>query len=206
MSHSCAPEASWLNRLLYWIASTAFRLTGWSVDAKLLDLPKWVLVVAPHTSYWDGIIIIMAEAIITCGFYTVRVSWLGKHTLFRGPLRRFMKAVGGIPVDRRARHALVEQVVQAFRLADRLVIAVTPEGMRNRTKYWKTGFYYIALGAGVPILLAAVDYRRKLVVTGPSLMPSGDIEADLAKMREFFCQVTAKHPERVGEIAVPPRE
>lgn len=203
--NACPAGTPLPNRLLYWFARAVFWLTGWTVDAPLPDLPKWELVVAPHTSYWDFFYIILAEIIVTAGFHTLKISWLGKHTLFRRPLGGLFRRLGGIPVDRSARHALVDQVVEAFRRREQLVIAVTPEGTRKRTPGWRTGFYYIALGAGVPMLLAFVDFKRKLVQTGPLITPSGDIDADLAIFRDFFGPVTARHPEKVGQIVVAPR-
>jgi 1-acyl-sn-glycerol-3-phosphate acyltransferase len=191
------------NRLVWWLARLIFWVAGWRVEADLPDLPKYVLIVAPHTSYWDGFLAIVAEAIVTCGFSTLKISWLGKHTLFLGPLDGLMRRLGGIPIDRRARHATVDAAVEAFRTRECMVLAITPEGMRKKTRYWKTGFYYIALGAGVPILLAAVDYGRKLVYTGPIIMPSGDIRADTIRLREYYRCIQARHPEKVGEIAMP---
>jgi 1-acyl-sn-glycerol-3-phosphate acyltransferase len=195
---------SWGNRLLSWLAALLYRLMGWRVEVDLPDLPKYVIIVAPHTSNWDGIIGIIGEVLVTRGHANLRISWLGKHTLFHWPLGGLLTALGGVQVDRRARHAVVDQVVQQFERRANLVLAITPEGSRRRTRYWKTGFYYIALSAHVPILLAFLDYRRKVLGTGPLLTPSGDIQADMAIIREFYSRVTARHPQRVGDIGVPP--
>jgi 1-acyl-sn-glycerol-3-phosphate acyltransferase len=205
MADACT-GASLGNRLLYQIGRWAYRLTGWRQEVFLPDLPKYVLVIAPHTSYFDGLMGFLAEAIVTCGFRTVRISWLGKHTLFMWPLGYLMRWLGGVAVDRRQRNALVGQAVQAFQQRERMTLAITPEGMRKKTRYWKTGFYYIAAGAQVPILLAFIDYKRKLVASGPLITPSGDIEADMEAMRAFFRPVTARHPEKVGEMDIPPRK
>jgi 1-acyl-sn-glycerol-3-phosphate acyltransferase len=192
------------SRILYWIARLIYRLLGWHVDATLLDVPKYVIIYAPHTSNWDGFLAFVGEAIVTCGFHTVKLSFLAKDSLFRWPMRPLMLWLGGTPVDRRAQHGLVDQVVRRFKEQDRLVLAITPEGMRKRSRYWKTGFYYVALGAGVPILLVFVDYKRKLVGSGPTIHPSGDIQADMLAIRAFYSHVAARHPERVGEMSVPP--
>jgi 1-acyl-sn-glycerol-3-phosphate acyltransferase len=193
------------NRLLHWIGLRWLALMGWRSTVSLPDLPRYVIVLAPHTSYLDGLLGILADAVATCGFYTARISWLGKHTLFYPPHGLLIRALGGVPVDRRARHALVDQVVEAFRSRERMVLAVTPEGARHKTRYWRTGFYYIALGADVPMLLCYVDYKSKTVGSGPLIHPSGNIHADVAKMRAFYSQFTARYPEKVGEMDVPPQ-
>ena len=205
MARSCsgAPLGS---RLVYTIARLFYRLIGWHAEAVLPDLPKYVVIIAPHTSNLDGLLAFTGEAIITCGFHTVKLSWLGKHTLFRWPSGYLMRWLGGIAVDRRSRHALVDQAVQAFNERTNITLAITPEGMRKKSRYWKTGFYYVALGAQVPIQLAYVDYRHKVVGTGPLIMPSGDIQADMATIRAFYQTITARHPERVGRMEVPPAQ
>jgi 1-acyl-sn-glycerol-3-phosphate acyltransferase len=203
MAGSCQNTPSG-KRLLYALARLMFWLIGWRVEATLPAQPKYVVILAPHTSNLDGFLAFTGEAIITCGFHTIKISWLGKHTLFRWPFGYLMRALGGIPVDRRTRNALVDQAVDAFKERECITLGITPEGMRKKSRYWKTGFYYIALGAQVPILLVYVDYGRKLVGTGPLLMPSGDIQADMAAMRAFYATVTARHPEKVGQMEVPP--
>jgi len=111
-----------------------------------------------------------------------------------------MRWLGGIPVDRSARHNFVDQVVTMFKTQPSLVIAVAPEGTRSRTEHWKTGFYHIACGAQVPIVFSYLDFERKIGAIGPAFMPTGDINADLALIREFYSGIAGKHPERHGEI------
>jgi 1-acyl-sn-glycerol-3-phosphate acyltransferase len=163
------------------------------------DAPKYLVVFAPHTSNWD----------LPIGYtfgkaFKLKPNWIGKHVLFRPPFGRVFRWIGGIPVDRRSRNNAVEQVIQAFDQRERLVLAITPEGTRKKTSHWKTGFYYIALGARVPIQLAFLDYRRKLGGFGPLIVPSGDIEADLSVMREFFSGIAGKYPDQAGDIQVAP--
>jgi 1-acyl-sn-glycerol-3-phosphate acyltransferase len=203
MARSCS-QAPLGSRLVYSIARLIYWLIGWRAEAVLPDLPKYIVIVAPHTSNLDGFVAFTGEAIITCGFHTIKISWLGKHTLFRWPFGYLMRWLGGIAVDRRARHARVDQAVQAFNEREHITLAITPEGMRKMSRYWKTGFYYIALGAHVPIVLVYVDYKRKVLGTGPLIMPSGDIQADMAAIRAFYETITARHPERVGQMEVPP--
>ena len=135
-----------------------------------------------------------------------RVNWLGKHTLFNTWYGWFMRLMGGVPVDRRAPQGLVQQVVQVFNERERMILVVPPEGKRARADYWRTGFYYMALNAGVPIVMAYVDYPSKTIGIGPVLHPTGDIEADLEHFREFYAPYQGKYPELQGEIRLRPPE
>jgi 1-acyl-sn-glycerol-3-phosphate acyltransferase len=130
------------------------------------------------------------------------LRWVGKDTLFRGPFAWLFKKLGGIPVNRRARENFVEQMVAAFRSQETLRLAIVPEGTRQAAPHWKTGFYYIALGAGVPIVLGYDDYRRKVVGLGPTILPTGDIHADMERIRTFYAGTVGKHPERQGPIEI----
>jgi 1-acyl-sn-glycerol-3-phosphate acyltransferase len=154
-----------------------------------------VLVVAPHTSNWDfPVMIALAVAL------RIKVTWMGKHTLFRPPFGWLMRRLDGLPIDRGARHNIVEQAVESFRTHERLVLAILPEGTRKRTPYWKSGFYHIARGANVPIALGFADYRRKAGGIGRVIELSGDVDADMAIIREFYSGMTGKRPEQFGEI------
>ena len=177
-------------------------LVGWTVVMEPEELPpKYVLIGVPHTSNWDFPIGMLA--LVALG---IERTWVGKHTLFRPPLGWLMRALGGVPLDRSRRHHFVEQVIDAFEASDRMVIALTPEGTRSHTPFWKTGFYFIALGARVPIVLGFIDYERKRVGFGPLLTPSGDLEADLEIIRAFYADKVGKRPEKKGAIQVRPRE
>jgi len=176
-------------------ANMLLRLFGWRAEGSLDDLPKCVLVVAPHTSNWDfPVMLALAIAL------RIKATWMGKHTLFRPPFGWLMRWLGGLPIDRGARHNVVEQAVESFRTRDRLVLAVLPEGTRKRTPYWKSGFYHIAMGAKVPIALGYADYRRKVGGIGRVIVPSGDVDADMTLIREFYSGMTGKRPEQFGEI------
>jgi len=113
-----------------------------------------------------------------------------------------LKWIGGIPIKRKARHNAVEQSVQAFRSHEKLVMAIAPEGTRKKATHWKTGFYHIAQGAQIPIAFAFLDYKRKVVGIGPVIIPSGDIQADMEIIRDFYSKVHAKHPSQVGDIVL----
>jgi 1-acyl-sn-glycerol-3-phosphate acyltransferase len=182
-------------------ANLLLKLFGWRAEGSLAGVPRCVLVVAPHTSNWDfPVMLALAVAL------RIKATWMGKHTLFRPPLGWLMRRLGGLSIDRSARHNVVEQAVQSFRERERLVLAILPEGTRKRTPYWKSGFYHIAVGAKVPIALGYADYRRKVGGIGPVFMPSGDIDADMAIIREFYSGMTGKRPEQFGEIRLKVRD
>jgi len=116
----------------------------------------------------------------------IEMHWMGKHTLFRPSYGWFMRLLGGLPVDRSRRQGLVEQMVDYFEKNDRFILCITPEGTRKEVTAWKTGFYFIAAGANVPIVPAKLDQQRKVVVLNPPVYPSGDVEKDLNKLRDLY--------------------
>jgi len=170
---------------------------GWTVEKDLPLKEKYVLVGAPHTSNWDfplGILGMLAMGLRFC--------WVGKHTIFRGPIGLMLKSIGGIPVDRRIRSSFIKQMVELFNTKENFILTIMPEGTRSKTLYWKTGFYYIALDATVPIALGYIDYREKKIGVGYSIFPSGNIEKDIVIIRKFYEGKTGRHPEKQGEIRV----
>ena len=175
-------------------------LVGWSVEGDLPDVPQFVLVVAPHTSNWDvpvGLLCAYALGLLFPWPYGVMV----KAPVFRWPLvGPLMRWLGGIPIDRSAPNNVVDQMADAFQQHERLMLAITPEGTRKKTAYWKSGFYHIALKARVPIVLAYLDYARRVGGLGPTIWPSGDADADLELIRDFYAGVTAKFPHQFGEV------
>lgn len=183
-----------------WVARVALKAVGWTPKGSLPESKKFVIVAAPHTSNWDlPLLVFMAWQ------FGLHVHWLGKHTLFPWPIGWFMRLMGGISVDRRARHNVVQQVVDVFDKAETLVLAVPPEGTRGRAEYWKSGFYHIAAGARIPLVLGFLDYGKKEGGFGPSLIPGGDQEADLQVMRDFYRDIKGKHPECFGPIEFRPQ-
>lgn len=186
---------SWMARFILWIF-------GWRIDGSVVpNYPKMVMIGAPHTSNLDGFLYILIVLTLR-----VRANFLGKHTLFRPPFGWLITLAGGVPLNRSTTKNAVEQAVQVFQERDKMVLALAPEGTRKNVPYWKTGFYYIALGAGVPILLGYVDYPRRICGFGPMFMPSGDIEKDFEVIRAFYADKVGQHPERQGPIALPPKE
>ena len=170
-------------------------LTGWEAVGTRVADKKIVLVAAPHTSNWDLAYLLA----ITCAL-DVKVSWIGKHSLFWWPVGPILRALGGVPIQRDRPEKIVEQIVRSFDDAETLCLTITPEGTRSTARYWKSGFYRIAKAAGVPIQLAFADYARRRGGFGPAFMPSDDVRADMDKIRAFFADVIACHPDQVGEI------
>lgn len=179
-----------LTPILRLITIGIMRLCGWKLANKAPDLDKYVLLAAPHTSNWDFVAFIAAalEARVT-------LNWMGKHTLFPKPLRPVMIWLGGIPINRQASQNMVQQVVSRFESEPNLVVTIPPEGTRSKVERWKTGFYHIAQGANVPVVLGWLDFAKKEAGFGPAFTPTGDLEKDLAEIQDFYKDKTPKHPE-----------
>jgi 1-acyl-sn-glycerol-3-phosphate acyltransferase len=173
------------------------RLAGWRVIVSERLPRRCVVIGAPHTSGWD-----LAATLLLMLTGGLRLRWVAKEALFRGPGGFILRALGGIPVRREARAGFVAQMVAAFATEQQLMLAILPEGTRGKAAHWKQGFYHIALGAGVPIVLGYADYERKLIGLGPIVKPSGDIQADFAIIRRFYAGIKGKHPERQGPVAI----
>ena len=158
-----------------------FSWAGWRIEGGFPDSPRAVCIVAPHTSNWD---FLLGMALVLA--LELRVSWLGKHRIFRAPFRGFLRWLGGIPVDRGSPHGVVGDCVRAFEAAPALFLALSPEGTRKGASVWKTGFYHIAAGAGVPILPVALDSRQRVIRILPAFLPSQDLERDLPLIQGLF--------------------
>jgi 1-acyl-sn-glycerol-3-phosphate acyltransferase len=180
-------------------ARFVFGLFGWHAEGELPNFPKMVIIGAPHTSNWDGAIFFTMTLILRA-----RLKVIGKHTLFKPPFGGLMRWAGGIPINRATSKNAVDQVVDAFNEHEHMALVIAPEGTRKKTKYWKTGFYYIALKANVPIVLVGLDYPRRVCMIGPHFMPSGDIQADFEIIKQFYADKVGRHPHKKGEIALPP--
>ncbi len=171
----------WLWRAL---GRAYLRGSGWRIEGAFPADPKYVVIVAPHTSNWDFLVgVAVAFAV------ELRASWLGKHSLFRAPFTGFLRWLGGIPVDRRASHGVVGDCVRAFKAVPTLMLALAPEGTRKGVSQWKSGFYRIAVAAGVPILPVGFDYREHVVHLMPLFHPSGDLDRDLPLIQALFERV-----------------
>ncbi len=181
------------------LAALAFRLAGWHTEGSPPPNQRFVIIAAPHTSNWDAVILLVAARI-----YGLPLAWFVKDAWFRFPLGPIMRRLGGVPIDRSARHGVVEQAIERLKSSDRLALAVPPEGTRGRAPHWKTGFYHIARGADVPIVLGFIDYGRKVAGLGPAFRPTGDLERDFEVFRAFYEKVQPKYPDKMGVIAPPP--
>lgn len=163
------------------------RVLGWRVEGDIPNIPKMVMIAAPHSSNWDFIVGVAAKLGMR-----LSVKFLGKDALFRFPLGPLMRALGGIPVDRSSRNAMVDSIVGEFRRHRQLILVVAPEGTRKQVERWRTGFYHIAHGAGVPIVTAAFNWRARAIQIGAPFVTTGDVEADLRALQARFSGVARR--------------
>jgi 1-acyl-sn-glycerol-3-phosphate acyltransferase len=186
-------DLNWLERIIRWLLLIWFRRGGWTIGGTLPPDRKFVIMGASHTSNWD--FLVFMGAVHAVGR---KIHFIGKHSLFKWPMAGFMRALGGVPVDRSASQDLVCQIVAEFERRDDLILVVAPEGTRSRTTEWKTGFYQIALKAGVPILAAGPDFPTRRGVFGPLIHPTGNYAEDMKPAFAFFRTITPRHPERAA--------
>ena len=167
------------------------RLTGWRIIGNAPNLPKFVLIVAPHTSNWDFFFGALA-------YFTLRLDtlWLVKDSAIKGPLGALARHFGAAPIDRSNAGNVVQAYVREFASRDRMMLVITPEGTRKKVPDWKRGFYHIAMGAKVPIVPVAFDYRTRHIIFNPPFFPTGDMEGDVAKIKALYCKEMARHPEQ----------
>lgn len=169
-------------------------LTGWrleNIEGGFPDVPKFVMIVAPHTSNWDVPVGLMAKFALRLG-----CRFIAKHSIFWWPLGAVLRALGGVPVNRSAASDFVEQTVRIFREREKLVLVITPEGTRSKVERWKSGFHRIARAAGVPVVLVSFDYKGKVIRLGPSFAATEDYARDLAAIQARITPEMARHPER----------
>lgn len=152
---------------------------------------KFVVIAAPHTSNWDFLYFLALGIKLN-----LPLSFMGKATMFRWPFRKVMKDLGGIPVNRSQSFNMVDQMIAEFKNRDTFMLTIAPEGTRGKVRQWKTGFYHIALGAGVPLVCGMMDYKKKIGGLGPPIWPTGNYEADMAKVSEYYRHCTPKYPEK----------
>jgi 1-acyl-sn-glycerol-3-phosphate acyltransferase len=177
--------------LLRRLAAGLLSLLGWRLDIHIPDEPRLVVLAAPHTSNWDGVL-----AVLTILALELRIGLFVKHTAFNSRwVGGILRKVGAIPIDRRAPGGVIGQTVDAFKARSELVIGLAPEGTRKRVDKWKRGFHLIATEAQVPIVCAYLDYGRKVVGTGLTLRTSGDYARDLEAIQAFYRTVVPKRPE-----------
>lgn len=164
------------------------RLAGWSFVGQFPDVPRAVLIAAPHSSWWDGVWGLLLKVGIGAD-----VRFMAKQELFHGPLGGVLRRVGGMPIDRGAAKGVVDQMVEQFAQRDAFWLGIAPEGTRKAVKRWRTGFWHIAHDAGVPIVTAYFNYPDKTIGVGPLFHTGDDMEADLDRLRAFYAPFRGKH-------------
>jgi 1-acyl-sn-glycerol-3-phosphate acyltransferase len=169
-----------------------FKIFGWKINGKLPEgYPKYIIAVAPHTSNWDFPVGLAARSILRIK----NAQFLGKSQLFKPPFGWFFRMLGGHPVDRASRHDVVDQVVKIFSQHEKFILALAPEGTRKKVDKLRTGFYFIAKGAKVPIVPVGFDFRAKEIVVGTLLMPGDNMERDMETILGFYRTIQGKNPE-----------
>jgi len=175
--------------LIRWFSIIFLWVNGWRVSGRLPDAPKFVLIAAPHTTNWD-----LPYMLFAAFAMRARIYWMGKDAIFRWPFKGLFKWLGGIPIDRSKSNNVVEQSIAQFAKNKHLALTIPPAGTRKRVLNWKTGFYHIANGDGVPIAMGFLDYKKRIGGIGPVLQPTGDISADMEIIRAFYKDISGKYP------------
>jgi 1-acyl-sn-glycerol-3-phosphate acyltransferase len=181
------------------LARFLLRLGGWEAFGGDFDVPKAVVVAAPHTSNWDGFWALTYKVA-----YDIDIKFFAKHSLFWFPLGNILRALGGIDLDRGKAGSAVQQAIDMFEQEESFYFGLAPEGTRRKTSGWKTGFYRIATGARVPVYLGFLDFGRRRIGIGPRIELTGNQGADLEVMREFYKDVRGRWPEKASPIVFPP--
>jgi len=175
------------------VGNFVLKCLGWSVQGQLPEqYKKFILPVAPHTSNWDFVI-----AIAVMFSLDIKVTFLGKDSIFKGILGQWLTSLGGVGIDRSHRHGVVGQMVDRFASEEHMLLALAPEGTRSKTKEWKTGFLHIAKQAQVPIVPVGLDYKNKQVVFLPHYFVEGEVEEELHAVKAMYKSFCAKKPQLV---------
>jgi 1-acyl-sn-glycerol-3-phosphate acyltransferase len=180
-----------------WISYQFLRWRGWEFLGMVPDIPKMIVVGAPHTTNWDFIVFLGA-----LHAYSIKARFIGKHTLFRWPFGYLFRTLGGIAVDRSQPGGIVRQVTEAFDAADEMILVIAPEGTRKAVAHWKSGFLTMALEARVPVVLGSVDFSRREVTLSPNIDYTGDPREFMNQARLFFQGKLGGHPEGGGPVRV----
>jgi 1-acyl-sn-glycerol-3-phosphate acyltransferase len=175
--------------LLVRFGRVGLALALWRIDGDVPDRPKFVAIVAPHTSNWDfplGVLVMFA--------LDLQVHWFGKDSLFRSPLGPLFRRLGGRPVHREVPEGVVDEMVAIIRREPAFILALAPEGTRKRVTRWRTGFYHIAERTDMPIVPVSFDWSRRIVTISPPMRPTGDLAADLAVLQQHYRREMARNP------------
>lgn len=176
------------NAFSRWLGRSVLRLGGWTIAGEFPDVPRLVLLAAPHSSGWDAVWGLAAK--LAMG---VDITFMAKAELFRGPLGWLLRALGGLPIDRARAHGSVEQAASRIRNSERMWFVLAPEGTRKRVEHWKSGFWHIARAARVPVFCAWFHYPDRSIGLGQLFEMSGDVDADMARIRAYYRPFVGKH-------------
>jgi 1-acyl-sn-glycerol-3-phosphate acyltransferase len=179
------------------LATVSLRLAGWQFEGDLPPEKKYVALATPHTSNWDGLLLVALARSVG-----LKLEWMIKDSWVKGPLGPLLRHVGAVPINRTRSTHIVDQMIEQFRQRDEFVLGIPPEGTRARADYWKSGFYHIALGANVPVVPGYLDYARKRAGLGAAIHLTGDVRADMDRLRAFYAEhkPTAHDPTKFGPI------
>jgi 1-acyl-sn-glycerol-3-phosphate acyltransferase len=192
MSIESAPRCG---AVAHFVGRAWVKAFGWKVEGTAPEIAKCVFVAAPHTSNWD-----MPHMLGVAWALGLKVAWMGKKQIFRWPFGGLFKWLGGIPIDRSGANSMVRRAADLFDASSGLYLVVPVEGTRSYAPYWKSGFYHIAREAGVHIICSYLDYTRGVTGIGLVFKPSGDLAADMDRVREFYAQYEGRYPELQGPI------
>ena len=187
-------KLSWLARAIRGVVMWYYRRQGWTEINANPDLRKCVIIAAPHTSNWDFVYFLGAATALN-----LPLSFMGQKQLFRWPIGRAMRELGGIAIDRSTSRNYVQTMVDEFAQRDSFMLTIAPEGTRSKVARWKTGFYHIAMQAKVPLVLGLMDYEKKQVGLAGAIWPTGDYLKDMEKVLEFYQSTTPRYP-RQGSV------
>ncbi len=177
-----------INPLMRWFSLFILKGLGWKTEGEKPNIPKYILIAAPHTSNWDFVLMLLVAFSLN-----LKVYIMAKKELTDWPGGIFFRWLGVIPVDRNQSTNTVEQAIQFFRESENLAMVIAPSGTRKKVRKWKTGFYHIAIGAGIPIGMGFLDYGRKKGGIGPLFQPTGDFETDMIAIKAFYADIEGKH-------------
>ena len=179
------------------LASLSLRLAGWEFEGERPPEKKYVALAVPHTSNWDGLLLVALTQSIG-----LQMEWMVKDSWVKGPLGSVLRRVGAVGINRSRATHVVDQMIEQFRQRDAFVLGIPPEGTRSRAEHWKSGFYHIAHGARVPVVPGYLDFGRKRAGLGPAIHLTGDVRADMDKLRAFYAEKTPKahEPTKFGPI------
>ncbi len=181
-------------RFIQWLGRSLLSILGWKVLGSIAEdhaEKNLVVIVAPHTSNWDGIIGVAAIAGLDA-----RISFLGKDAAFKYGLGTFLKYMGGIPIDRSNPSGVINDAIEKIRRINGTILGMSPEGTRSKVDAWKTGFLRIAKGIDANIIPASLDFAKKEVLLGKTFTPTGDNKKDILSLQDYYKDFTAKHPEK----------